>query len=230
MTDTDAWIPGPEKTGVVLDLLDRIIAVIVAIGLFAMSMILVIQVAARYVLNSPTVWSEELAISLFVWTAMLAIPLGLRRGEHLTLDLVSKRLPKAGLKALSVAIALITIVTFALIGYFAASLMAAADRQLLAGIAGGLGVQAKVSWVYLAVPVGSALSIIFTIERLVLLLRNKVSVLNADADMAVIEQLDEEMRLHPLDAPYDPAAHIRQAADAAARHTAISDDKTSEGK
>ena len=194
MSTADSWIPGnAELGGGVLGVIDRALCWIVAIGLLAMSAILMVQVLARYIANSPTVWSEELAISLFVWVAMLAIPLGLRRGEHLTLDILSKRLNPQLNKILSVVIALLIIITLAAIAYFAIRLVPAADRQLLAGIAGGLGIQAKVSWVYLAVPVGFGFGILFTIERLVALLRGKVTVLNADADTAIIEGLDAEL-------------------------------------
>lgn len=191
MSTTDSWIPGHEELSEgVLGAIDRVLCWIVAVGLLLMSGILMIQVIARYVANAPTVWSEELAISLFVWVAMLAIPLGLRRGEHLTLDILSKRLNPLANKVLSIVIAVLIIITLAVIAYFAVRLVPAADRQLLAGIAGGLGIPAKVSWVYLAVPVGFSFGILFTVERLIALLRGKVTVLNADADQAIIEALD----------------------------------------
>lgn len=193
MSTTDSWIPGHDELGGgVLGAVDRVLCWIVAGGLLAMSAILMIQVIARYVANSPTVWSEELAISLFVWVSMLAIPLGLRRGEHLTLDILSKRLGRRANKALSIVIAVLIIVTLAVIAYLAIKLVPAADRQLLAGIAGGLGIQAKVSWVYLAVPVGFFFGILFTLERLVALLRGEVTVLNADADERYIDALDPD--------------------------------------
>jgi len=199
---TDSWIPSHEDLGGgVLGAVDRVLCWIVAGGLLAMSTILMIQVIARYVANAPTVWSEELAISLFVWVSMLAIPLGLRRGEHLTLDILSKRFGPRANKALSIVIAVLIIITLAVIAYLAIKLVPAADRQLLAGIAGGLGIQAKVSWVYLAVPVGFSFGILFTVERLVALLRGKVTVLNADADERFIESLDADVSTDVADGP-----------------------------
>lgn len=192
MPSAESWIPSHEELGGgVLGIVDRILCWIVAAGLLAISVILMIQVLARYVVNDPTVWSEELAVSLFVWVSMLAIPLGLRRGEHLTLDVLSKRLNPLANKLLAIVVGILTILLFVIIGYFAAALVPSGDRQLLAGIAGGLGIPAKVSWVYLAVPVGAVFSVLFTVERLVLLLRGKVTVLNADADERLIDELDE---------------------------------------
>ncbi|MCU1545659.1 MAG: hypothetical protein JWP30_759 [Homoserinimonas sp.] len=200
MPTQDSWIPSQEELGGgILSVIDKALCWIVAAALLAISAILMIQVIARYALNSPTVWSEELAVSLFVWLTMLAIPLGLRRGEHLTLDILSKRLSPAVNRALAVVIALLTITMFVMIAYFAMKLLPAGDRQLLAGIAGGLGIAAKVSWVYLAVPVGAVFSVLFTVERAVLMLRGKVTVLNADADVLFIEHLDDELKA-PSDA------------------------------
>lgn len=190
----DPWVPHPEPLARgPLAILDRILVVIVVIGFSAMALVIAIQVGARYVLNSPTVWSEELAISLFVWSTMLAIALGLRRGEHLTLDVVSKYLSTNVAKWLALAIAITTAVTLGILGYFTFGLLPAADRQLLAGIAGGLGIQAKVSWVYLAVPVSAVFCVIFTMERALLFFRGKLTNLSHDADQAVLDVLDSEM-------------------------------------
>ena len=190
-----SWIPSHEELGGgILNVIDKALCWIVATALLAISTILMVQVIARYVANSPTVWSEELAVSLFVWLTMLAIPLGLRRGEHLTLDILSKRLTPQVNRMLAVVISLLTITMFVILAFFAMKLLPAGDRQLLAGISGGLGIPAKVSWIYLAVPVGAVFSVLFTVERTVLMLRGKVTVLNADADVLFIEHLDEDLK------------------------------------
>lgn len=186
-----SWFPGTEELPKgVLGWVDRVLCVLTAALATALVAILFFQVVARYVAGQPSVWSEELAVSLFPWLAMLAIPLGFRRGEHLTLDLFSKRLSPRWRNVMSIVLCSLTVVTFAIIGYFGLQLMPAGDRQLLAGIEQGLGIPAKQSWIYLAVPVGSALSIIFAIERLALVLSGRVTILNADADETFIENLD----------------------------------------
>jgi len=193
MSEED-WVPQPSALSRgPFAVLDRAVAVLVVTGFSVMALVIVIQVLARYVANSPTVWSEELAISLFVWSTMLAIPLGLRRGEHLTLELVSKYIPPRFERWLGLAIAITTTVTLLILGWLTLSLLPAGDRQLLAGIAGGLGIPAKVSWVYMAVPVGAVLSAIFTIERAIAFFRGRLTVLNADADQAVIDILSSEL-------------------------------------
>lgn len=188
------WMPSPEGlSGGVLGAIDKVVSWTVVVGLGLMALVIFIQVAARYVLNSPTVWSEELAISMFVWVTMLAIPLGLRRGEHLTLDFVTKRFSGTIAKAIAVAVAALNVLMFAVLIVLTVNLLPAADRQLLAGIAGGFGIPAKVSWVYIAVIVGGALSVVFSIERAVLFARGRITTLFEDPDQLLIEELEHEL-------------------------------------
>lgn len=51
------------------------------------------QVFARYVLLRPTVWSEELARYLMVWTTMLGSALVVRRGGHVAVTVFVELLP-----------------------------------------------------------------------------------------------------------------------------------------
>jgi TRAP-type C4-dicarboxylate transport system permease small subunit len=192
-TEHTSWLPGTEDLPRgFLGALDRILSVLAVVLAAILVLVLFFQVVTRYVFGQPSVWSEELAVSLFPWLAMIAIPLGFRRGEHLTLDLFSKRYSPRMRRVMSIVLCALTVVTFAIIGYLAVQLLPAGDRQLLAGIHQGLGIPAKQSWIYLAVPVGSLLSIVFAIERLVLVLRGKVTILNADADETFIENLEVE--------------------------------------
>ena len=50
-------------------------------------------VFARYVLNRPLIWSDELASALFLWLAMLGSIIALGRGEHMRLTAVVSMLP-----------------------------------------------------------------------------------------------------------------------------------------
>lgn len=56
-------------------------------------LVLAAGVFARYVLNRPLVWSDELASALFLWLAMLGAIIALGRGEHMRLTAVVGMLP-----------------------------------------------------------------------------------------------------------------------------------------
>lgn len=52
------------------------------------------QVALRYLFNSSIDWADELARLCFVWSIFLAIPLGLKAGAHIGIEMIASRLPK----------------------------------------------------------------------------------------------------------------------------------------
>lgn len=65
----------------------------VAALLVAAEMVLLLAtVFARYVLNQPITWSDELASILFLWLATFGAVIALRRGEHLRLTFLVGRL------------------------------------------------------------------------------------------------------------------------------------------
>ena len=64
------------------------------IGFLSMMVIVVsAQVALRYGLNSSMGFADELSRLCFVWSIFLAIPLGIRLGAHIGMELLTARLP-----------------------------------------------------------------------------------------------------------------------------------------
>lgn len=58
------------------------------------TLVLLIGVFSRYVLQSPVIWSDELASTLFIWLTMLGAVLALDRGEHMRLTAIVNRVPE----------------------------------------------------------------------------------------------------------------------------------------
>ena len=59
---------------------------VAAIGLLAaIFVILILQIAFRYVLNAPLVWPEEAARYLYIWVCYLGAAVALRRGSHIVI-------------------------------------------------------------------------------------------------------------------------------------------------
>ncbi len=73
----------------VLGLVEPLAAALVVVEV----LVLAAGVVARYVLNHPLVWSDELASALFLWLAMLGAVIALGRGEHMRLTAVVGMLP-----------------------------------------------------------------------------------------------------------------------------------------
>lgn len=128
---------------------------------------LLIQVISRYFLNSPTVWSEELAIFCFVWSTMLAVPVAFLRREHIVISFAVDALPLTLQRIVNPLTDLVSAVTFGVIGFFAVQLLASAERQSMSGLTMLFNTTIPLSYLYLAVPVGSALCVVLILYRIV---------------------------------------------------------------
>ena len=65
------------------------------IFLALMSIIIVLQVFFRYVLNNSLSWSEELARYLFIWMIYIGISYGVKLDKHICVDAVYTFMPKS---------------------------------------------------------------------------------------------------------------------------------------
>lgn len=72
---------------------DKILEVLGIICLSIMTVMIVYQVVARYVFNSPSAISEALAQFLFVWMIMFGSAYVYGTLEHLTIDLLKDKFP-----------------------------------------------------------------------------------------------------------------------------------------
>lgn len=73
--------------------LDRAARLLVIACTGAMVVVVTVQVALRYLLNTSIDWSDEVSRLLFVWCMFLAIPLGIREGSHVAVELLVQHFP-----------------------------------------------------------------------------------------------------------------------------------------
>jgi TRAP-type transport system small permease protein len=74
-----------------LERIDRASESVIILIMAVMIAIISAQVFMRYVLNLSFDWADELSRLCFVWTIFLAIPLALKRGGHIVMELVLDR-------------------------------------------------------------------------------------------------------------------------------------------
>jgi TRAP-type C4-dicarboxylate transport system permease small subunit len=137
-----------------------IIEWIIAFLVAAYCILTLTQVVARYIFNSPFTWTEEISRYLFIWSIMLAIGIGIRKGIHIGFDLILNRLK-------GTAANIIIIVNTALIGFFGAYIVLHGIKLIIAG--GNIktsGIRLPYGYIYAAVPLGGLLIFIFSIEKL----------------------------------------------------------------
>ncbi|MBX9827492.1 MAG: TRAP transporter small permease [Xanthobacteraceae bacterium] len=105
-----------------LGALDRVMAQVVIVSMAVMVTVVAAQVFARYALNLSLDWAEEISRLFFVASIFFAIPLGVKRGAHVGITLLTERLPAAARIALFRAMNALAMVLMAVVAYEAAIL------------------------------------------------------------------------------------------------------------
>lgn len=85
--DTRPW------HGRVLAVLDHLVLTAVLITVAVMVGVVSTQVALRYGFNLSLDWADEVSRLCFIWSIFLAIPLGVRQGAHIGIDIVVQKMP-----------------------------------------------------------------------------------------------------------------------------------------
>ncbi|MFC7397499.1 TRAP transporter small permease [Chelatococcus sp. GCM10030263] len=82
-----------ERLDRVIGVVDRVMEMVCHLLLIGIVAVTVLQVVLRFVLDSPTSWSEEVALLLLVWFGMIAIAIGVRRHGHIAITTLRDLLP-----------------------------------------------------------------------------------------------------------------------------------------
>ena len=158
-----------------LDLLEKVLFSVAALALSAMTGVILLQVFLRYVVNSPTSWSEEFATLCFVWCVMLVIPLGVRHQEHISMEFLVHRIAGARWRWAQILLNAVVGLTIVAIGAASFGLFASGARQVLPGISMSTGLEIPLIVMYLAVPIGCFAAGLYALERIVLLSRGEIT-------------------------------------------------------
>lgn len=125
-------------------------------------LLLAASVLARYAFHNPLIWSDELAVMVFLWLSMLGATLALRRGEHLRLTTVASIVSPAQRQVMEASAAVLSaLFAFALVVYGTGY---AADEALVTSP--GLNISA--AWRAAALPIGGALMTEAAVARIFL--------------------------------------------------------------
>ncbi|MFP4011026.1 MAG: TRAP transporter small permease [Spirochaetaceae bacterium] len=120
----------------------------------AMTVVIGIMVFMRYVMGMGIRWANELALVLQVWFTFIAMALGVRRGLHISLNIMPEKLSTALNWALARLHALLTMGVGIIMVIYGEQLVSSTMRSVLPAM--GL----RSGFLYLAVPVGGGLIVI----------------------------------------------------------------------
>jgi TRAP-type C4-dicarboxylate transport system permease small subunit len=116
---------------------------------------------------SPIFWSEELLRYLFVWIVFLSISISIERNELLEVDVLTKHLPKE----ITYVVAIIG--NLLACGFEIALVIAGAKMTHFNYAQRASTLPIRMSWVYLAIPIGMVLASTATIIQIGKILKQR---------------------------------------------------------
>lgn len=106
------------NAGRLLHIVDKIMETFSAIILGSMTLLIFIQVLARYVFKAPLAWSEEGARFLFIWMTFIAGYVGARKGQHIGVELIQDLFPVPIKKGMKIVSDLLSVSFFLIVFYY----------------------------------------------------------------------------------------------------------------
>jgi len=144
--------------GRALTRLARGLEIVVVSAFVALVVVAFAQVVFRYVLGNSLSWAEEVSRYLFVWIVFLASAIAVDRGRHIAVDSLQGTLGERARMILQIALGVGVAVFLAVLVWKSLSLarLAMIERAPASGVPLGL--------VQLAVPIGAALMLLYTLR------------------------------------------------------------------
>jgi len=150
MSETSGFLAATEKASAAID---RAVSALASVLFGAMTLVVLLGVFFRYVLNTPLSWTEETSRYLMIWGASVAVSIGIRENEHVGLTVLMDALKSRTLKRILATIVFLVVLSF-LVLMLVYSAGMAKEARTRASTALGISMFLPT----LAVPVAMALS------------------------------------------------------------------------
>lgn len=141
------------------DAVDRGTTALAVLATAAFAAVMLLGVFFRYVVNASLSWSDEVALLIFGWAAMLFIASAYLHDKHVSLDIVLSRLPPDWrARAVVVAQGLAG-------GYLAALLLSSIEAMEVVGRSRSDALHMPMTLHFLAIPAGAAIMLLHWMRR-----------------------------------------------------------------
>jgi len=150
--------------------IDRIIEIFLVLIMTLLVIDVLWQVFSRYILNSPSSFTDELAGFLLIWVGLFGAAYVTGKNEHLAIDLLLNRISATGKIRLETAINLV-IILFALFVLILGGTWLVYTRFMLEVKSAAL--QIPLGYVYIVLPISGFMSFYYSIDNLVIIHKNK---------------------------------------------------------
>ena len=147
----------------------------------ALAGIVLLQFISRYVLNDSVAWTEEIARYLLIGVAYAGSVTALRKGEHIFLEFLYRRISPSSVKPLALLVDVITVGFHAILTALTVGLALQSDRRMIS-------VDLPKSLVYWFVAAMLALAAFIAIRRLLLRAKQSSSDILDEMDQSFQDQ------------------------------------------
>ncbi|AHV92523.1 TRAP transporter small permease [Bordetella holmesii] len=137
----------------------KLVSTIAQLLLLASAACAFYQVIARFVLHSPSDWSEVATRALLIWTVLLGVALAFRHGVMISVELLRNTLKGRARRMLEHAIALICMAFMIVLAWVGGQMTWRVRFQTVPSL------DISISWIYLAIPVGATLATLAILAR-----------------------------------------------------------------
>ncbi|MFF2889678.1 TRAP transporter small permease [Paenibacillus sp. NPDC057967] len=172
------------------DVVNKLVGYIVGTMLMVMSVLVIVQIISRFVVDVPIHWTEELARYLMIYTVFLGAALALRHHKLIAVEVLAETIKPKPRKILKIAVMLITIVFMVILTVKGFEMMPIVSKQT----SSAMGM--PMSMAYMAIPIGAILMIMNAIVVIMEFLTNEhVETSEAARELKAIEQQEKGEQL-----------------------------------
>jgi len=141
------------------DICERATAWLLTALMGAMVVIGAYQVLSRFVLHDPAPWSEEVLRRAMIWMVALGLSIGFRHGAHISVDVINRVQIAWVCRLVRQTVFCVTFAFLGILVWLGADMAWRVRFQTFASM------EIAMTWAYLAIPVGAALSLVALLAR-----------------------------------------------------------------
>ena len=116
------------------------------------------QVFTRFVLQSPSAWTEAWTRSALIWVVFLGLVLAFRHGEMLKVDVLNNLLPPKGRRIIFHFANAMCVAFLGFLTWIGIDMTYRVRFQSIAGL------DFSISWIYASIPIGSAIALLAVLD------------------------------------------------------------------
>lgn len=150
-----------------IDAINRVVGILIAAMLGVMSILIILQVISRFVINFPLTWSEELSRYLMIYIVFLGAGLAMRHNNLISIELLPETLTGNKRRVVIILVMIISITFFAILFKQGIDILSMVKMQSSPGL------QLSMAIPYASIPIGSLVLAINSLAVILDQLSNK---------------------------------------------------------